>query len=124
MMTLVIILKALAEIAGFALIGQGVLYVLAGAGREQIAIFELPVRDEPPAYARSFCKRCGCSVPLPDPRGPWTEIPAGLLDGDPGLRVDRHIFVEHRPAWTPRGDRLPELDERALRALRASAGPR
>ncbi len=34
MLTLVVILKALCEIAGLALLGQGVLYVLAGAGRE------------------------------------------------------------------------------------------
>ena len=46
------------------------------------------------------------------------EIPAGLIDGDADLQVDRHIFVEHRPRWTPRGDGLPEFDERALLALR------
>src|SRR3989344_9580121 len=34
MLTLIIILKALAEIAGLALLGQGVLYVLSGANRE------------------------------------------------------------------------------------------
>ncbi len=35
MLTMVVILKALAEVAGLALAGQGVLYLLAGAGREQ-----------------------------------------------------------------------------------------
>ena len=35
MLTVVVILKALAEIAGLALVGQGMLYVLAGIGREQ-----------------------------------------------------------------------------------------
>jgi hypothetical protein len=35
MLTLIVILKALAEIAGLALLGQGVLYLLAGNGREQ-----------------------------------------------------------------------------------------
>lgn len=35
MLTVIVILKALAEIAGLALLGQGVLYLLAGAGREQ-----------------------------------------------------------------------------------------
>lgn len=35
MLTLIVILKALAEIAGLALLGQGVLYLLAGVGREQ-----------------------------------------------------------------------------------------
>jgi len=35
MLTLVVILKALTEIAGLALLGQGVLHVFAGANREQ-----------------------------------------------------------------------------------------
>ena len=35
MLTLIIILKALMEIAGLALLGQGVLYMLAGANRER-----------------------------------------------------------------------------------------
>jgi hypothetical protein len=35
MLTIVVVLKGLAEIAGLALLGQGVLYVLAGSGREQ-----------------------------------------------------------------------------------------
>jgi hypothetical protein len=35
MLTLVVVLKALLEIAGLALLGQGVLYVLAGAGRDR-----------------------------------------------------------------------------------------
>ncbi len=34
MLTVVVILKALMEIAGLALVGQGVLYVFAGARRE------------------------------------------------------------------------------------------
>lgn len=34
MLTIIVILKALMEIAGLALLGQGVLYVLAGANRE------------------------------------------------------------------------------------------
>ena len=88
-------------------------------GREAITVFELPVAKEPPGYRRPFCRTCGSVVPEPDPRGEWCEIPAGLLDDDPGIRPDKHIFTEHRPAWTPRGDGLPELDEQALRALRA-----
>jgi hypothetical protein len=35
MLNVVIILKALAEIAGLALLGQGILFLLAGANREQ-----------------------------------------------------------------------------------------
>jgi len=35
MLTVIVILKTLAEIVGLALLGQGVLYLLAGANREQ-----------------------------------------------------------------------------------------
>ena len=41
MLTVVIILKALTEIAGLALLGQGVLFVLAGAGREQNLFYKV-----------------------------------------------------------------------------------
>jgi hypothetical protein len=87
-------------------------------GREHIKVFELPVREQPPGYSRPFCERCGSPVPAPDAHGPRTEIPAGLLDDEPGMLPQRHIFVEHRPAWTPTGDGLPELDKAALLALR------
>jgi hypothetical protein len=88
------------------------------AGREQITSYELPVLEAPPGYARPFCRRCGCLAPEPEPRGPWFEIAAGLLDDDPGLRPDRHIMVEHKAAWTTITDGLPQLDKQALLRLR------
>jgi len=39
MYEVIVILKALTEVAGVAMIGQGVLWVLAGARREQNAIY-------------------------------------------------------------------------------------
>ena len=41
MLTLVIILKALAEIAGIALLGQGILYFLAGPNRENNIFYKI-----------------------------------------------------------------------------------
>ena len=35
MLSVVVVLKGLVEVAGLALLGQGVLFLLAGAGREQ-----------------------------------------------------------------------------------------
>ena len=65
-----------------------------------------------------------CGSPLPDPEGTsdWLEIPAGLLDDDPGLRPDKHIFVEMKAAWEAITDSLPQLDKAALGRLRAGAG--
>lgn len=41
MLMLVVLLKTLLEVAGMALLGQGVLYLLAGAGREQNFFYRL-----------------------------------------------------------------------------------
>ncbi len=41
MLTMVVILKALAEIAGLALLGQGVLYVFAGGNRENNIFYRM-----------------------------------------------------------------------------------
>jgi hypothetical protein len=63
-------------------------------------------------------------VPDPDPAADWFEIPAGLLDDDPGLRPDRHIFVEHRAPWFESVDALPQLTARELSAWRRQHGRR
>ena len=90
------------------------------AGKELIVVFELPVRDRPPGYRRPFCRICGSVVPEPEPSGELCEVPAGLLDDEPGLVPDRHIFVDYGATWTPRGDGLPALTEHELLALRAA----
>jgi hypothetical protein len=72
------------------------------------------------AYRASFCRRCGSPVPHPEPDADWFEIPAGLLDGDPGLRPDKHIFVELRAPWHEIADSLTQFDKTRLRAWRAS----
>lgn len=41
MLQVAIIIKALAEVAGFALIGQGILYLLAGAKRERNGAYQI-----------------------------------------------------------------------------------
>ena len=41
MYEIIVILKALTEIAGVAMLGQGILWVIAGSKREQNAIYQL-----------------------------------------------------------------------------------
>ena len=89
------------------------------AGRDLVATYEAPLLEAPPPYRTAFCRRCGSPAPDREPAGDWFEIPAGLLHGDPGVRPDRHIFVEHKAPWFAIADALPQLDRRALRALRA-----
>jgi hypothetical protein len=92
------------------------------SGSELVQRFELPVRDEPPAYSRVFCGRCGCVVPEPEPSTEVFEVAAGLFDDDPGLRPERHIMVEHRSPWYVVADALPQLDLAALLRQRRGFG--
>jgi hypothetical protein len=88
------------------------------AGQDLVRRFELPVVEHPPGYRTAFCGRCGSPVPDPPAGEPWFEIPAGLLEGDPAIHPDRHIFVEHRPAWSPARGTLPDFTKRELIDLR------
>lgn len=88
------------------------------SGAEMIATYDAPLLYGPPAYRVSFCRRCGSQVPKPPPHVEWFEIPAGLLDEDPGLRPDKHIFVELAPAWLPIHDGAPEMPLPELLRLR------
>lgn len=87
-------------------------------GAELVTTYDAPILVAPPPYRVSFCRRCGSPVPNPAPGADWFEIPAGLLDTDPGLRPERHIFVELKAPWDDIADSLPRLDAAALRALR------
>jgi hypothetical protein len=94
------------------------------AGAELIQSFDAPILRASPAYRSSFCRRCGSPVPSPDPSADWFEIPAGSLEGEPGLRPDKHIFVEHRAPWFESTDALPNLTARELADWRARHGRR
>jgi len=60
-------------------------------------------------------------VPKPDPRSKWLEIPAGLLEDDPGLKPDKHIFVEVNAPWFEITDALPRYELADLLKLRSRA---
>ncbi len=87
-------------------------------GVDLIAVYEAPILEKPPAYRSCFCSRCGSPVPDPTPDAALLEVAAGLLDDDPGLRPDRHIFVEFKAPWSSVSDGLPQFDKAAIRKLR------
>ena len=88
------------------------------AGAELVRAYEAPVLETPPPYRSAFCSRCGSPVPDPPPDARWFEIPAGLLDDDPELRPDRHIFIECKSPWFPISDALQQLTKAQLIELR------
>ncbi|MGD8829009.1 MAG: GFA family protein [Pseudomonadales bacterium] len=92
------------------------------SGVEEVERFELPVRERPPPYGVSFCRRCGSPLPNPPDEG-FFEIPAGLLDDDPGCEPDKHIYVEHVAPWWRLDDRLPRFTRSEIAAYRAGESP-
>jgi len=82
-------------------------------GEDQIAIYEAPLLREPPPLRRAFCRTCGSPVPVVREGQPWVGVLAGSVDGDPGVRPFRHIFLSDSPAWLELGDDgLRRYDER------------
>lgn len=84
------------------------------SGENVINTYDAAVLESPPAYRVCFCSICGSCVPDPDMKSEWFEVAAGLLDDDPVLRPDKHIFVEHKADWYAITDQLPQYDKLAL----------
>ena len=57
---------------------------------------------------RSFCSVCGSNMPMM--AGDKVYIPAGLLDGDPGVRTSAHLFVSSRAPWVEIADDAKQYD--------------
>ena len=88
-------------------------------GEDLIKTYERPVSESPPGYDTSFCSRCGSQVPNPSKtREPCFEIPAGVLDDDPLIRPDKHIYIEFRAPWDHIMDDLPQMTMKEIRASR------
>lgn len=65
--------------------------------------------ESSPGFMRCFCGRCGS--PLPDEAPDGFYVPAGLMDDDPGVRPESHIFVASKADWHTITDDLPQHDE-------------
>lgn len=65
-----------------------------------------------PGNVRAFCKVCGSNMPVleDEPEGPHVNIPAGSIEGDPGVRPVVHIHVKSKAAWYEITDALPQFD--------------
>jgi hypothetical protein len=83
-------------------------------GQDLLTSYDAPILEGPPAYRRSFCRRCGSPVPDPNTGADSIEIPAGLFDNDPQLRPDKHIYVELEPPWLNIADGTPRLTKSML----------
>lgn len=87
-------------------------------GRALARSYTAPVRERPPPYRTFFCATCGSPLPDPDPTFRWVEVPAGLLDDDPGLRPDKHLVIGPPAPWYEIRDALPRMDREQITADR------
>jgi hypothetical protein len=62
--------------------------------------------ESSPGVFRAFCRACGSQVPVIE--RDQMCIPAGGIDGDPGVRPSRHIFVGSKAPWYEITDALPQ----------------
>jgi len=76
------------------------------SGEDSISEYE-----DTPGYKVRFCRRCGSPVPSLLEQFGRMFLHAGGLDGDPGRRVQHHIFVGSKAPWFEIGDDLPQYDE-------------
>ena len=77
------------------------------SGQSLVKTYEAPVRNTPPRYRRTFCTVC--SAPVPTVGQGIIRVPAGTLDDDPGIRPQRHIFVDFKAPWFEITDALPRF---------------
>ena len=65
-------------------------------GEENIASYSSSQRVN-----RYFCRVCGSPLPIRESWDPLVGIPLGLLDDDPGRKIESHIFVGSKASWYP-----------------------
>ena len=62
-------------------------------------------------FGTAFCNCCGSPLPWFSKSGKAVIVPAGTLDGDPGLRPTKNIFCASRASWYVKEGTLPDFDE-------------
>jgi len=60
---------------------------------------------------RVFCRVCGSSLVIIEPKTAEVFVAAGTLDEDPGIRLESHIFVGSKAPWLDILDDKPAFDE-------------
>ena len=70
--------------------------------------------EKPSGWGSTFCRVCGSPVPRLHPNGKVYFVPAGLLDVDPGVGIERHIFVGSKAPWDEIGGDGEQFDKRPL----------
>ena len=63
-----------------------------------------------PGWGMSFCRSCGTTL-CGMHEGEVHGVTLGGVDGDPGVQIDMHIFVDSRAPWDHIGGDAPQHPE-------------
>lgn len=63
--------------------------------------------ESSPGAQRTFCPRCGASLPAPEDRA-RVVVPMGNVAEDPGTRPHMHVFAASKAPWHEIMDDLPQ----------------
>ncbi len=77
-------------------------------GENLLTDYRLPAAQR---FGNVFCRVCGSPMPRAVPMRDFVVIPAGALDGAPGIRPSYHIFVGSKAPWHEITDDLPQHQE-------------
>ena len=64
--------------------------------------------ESSPGFTRTFCNRCGSTLPEQSHSNSEVFVPAGLMDDDPDVRPEAHIFSESKAECYSITDSLPQ----------------
>ncbi len=77
-------------------------------GEDRLARYKVPEAER---FYNCFCSKCGSPMPRVIPQLDAVLIPAGSLDGDPGVKPQHHIFRDSRAEWSCEAGGLPVYGE-------------
>jgi hypothetical protein len=77
-------------------------------GADRVRSYRLP---EARYFTQTFCADCGCPAPVVDAGRGIAIVPLGVLDDDPGVRPQEHIWVDSKAAWYELPGDLPRYPE-------------
>lgn len=76
---------------------------------DRISSFEAPILNNPPAYRRNFCNKCGSPLPVEIEGAGMVILCAGTLDDSSNLHVFRHAFVDQKTECCNISDGAPQF---------------
>jgi hypothetical protein len=67
--------------------------------------------ESTPGNQRTFCKVCGSRLPQATHSGNLFAVPAGLLEGDPGLNPQISMHTANKAPWDDVDESIPSIPD-------------